>query len=166
MRLYWALTPAGRLATAAAPRGETLPREVDELVREGVGVVVSALEPIEVDHLGLDDERRLLEAAGVRFVHFPVPDFAVPADLATAHDLLEELAAELLAHNRVVVHCRGGIGRCSTLAASLLTRLGAEPEEAMDTISEARGVRVPETSAQRMWVHSQAAMAANPRSDP
>lgn len=165
MRLYWAVTPAGRLATAAAPSGSSLRRELNDLQSEGVGTVVSALEPGEVDRLGLGDERQLLEELGMRFVHFPIPDFGVPADLEAAHVLLDQLAAELTDQRAIVVHCRGGIGRCSILAASALTRLGTEPEAAMEAISAARGVHVPETRGQRMWVHSQVAMTTNPRTD-
>ncbi|HCK74572.1 MAG TPA: hypothetical protein DHW19_06365 [Acidimicrobiaceae bacterium] len=52
----------------------------------------------------------------------------------------------------MVVHCRGGIGRSSTIAAAILTQLGVAPEDAMSRITAARGITVPETSAQRMWV--------------
>ncbi|GEM_PF-6918348 len=64
---------------------------------------------------------------------------------------VESPAGELRRDRSVMVHCRGGIGRWSTLAAAALTRLGVEPEAAMDAISQARGMRVPETMGQRMW---------------
>ena len=41
MRLYWVDTPAGRLATAPAPSGSGLDREVGDLVRDEVSIAVS-----------------------------------------------------------------------------------------------------------------------------
>jgi protein-tyrosine phosphatase len=66
------------------------------------------------------------------------------------------LVEHLNAGQTAVVHCRGGIGRSSTIAAVALTQLGLEPNEAMDRIATARGLRVPETQAQRLWVHGYA----------
>ena len=54
MRLYWVDTPAGRLATAPAPSGSGLDREVGDLVRDEVAIVLSLLttEEITSKHLG------------------------------------------------------------------------------------------------------------------
>jgi protein-tyrosine phosphatase len=58
---------------------------------------------------------------------------------------------ELRQGRYVVVHCRGGVGRSSVVAAALLVGLGAEPRPAFATIGQARGRRVPETRSQRDW---------------
>ena len=155
MRLHWVAVPQGRLATAAAPRREQLDSEIRGLRREAVDVVVSALGVDEAARLGLEREGELVAAEGMRFVQLPMPDFGVPDDLHAAVAVLEDLAAELTSDRGMVIHCRAGIGRCSTLAASVLARLGTPPEAAMDAVSAARGIRVPETIGQRMWVHSQ-----------
>jgi protein-tyrosine phosphatase len=52
----------------------------------------------------------------------------------------------------VAIHCRGGIGRSSLMAAAVLVQLGAAPEQAWDTVSVARGMPVPETEEQRAWL--------------
>ncbi len=156
MRLYWVESPAGRLATAPAPRADVLESQTAAVAAAGVGLVVSALPVDESARLGLEDQQALLAEHGIRFARLEVPDFGVPPDVDAAAALIDELASELRQDRSVVVHCRGGIGRCSTLAAATLTRLGVEAEAAMDAISQARGMRVPETMGQRMWVHSQA----------
>ena len=39
MRLYWIETPCGRLATAPAPSGSSLDREIGDLLEAEVGIV-------------------------------------------------------------------------------------------------------------------------------
>ena len=52
----------------------------------------------------------------------------------------------------LVVHCRGGIGRSSMVVSAILTHLGVKSNDALRHIEKARGLRVPETTAQREWV--------------
>ena len=157
MRIYWSASPQGRLATSPAPSAAGLRRDVADMAAHGITTVVSTLPEDEANRLGLQEEAALLAEAGVEFLRFPIVDFGVPDDLEAADRFISELTHRLNHGASVLVHCRGGIGRCSTLAASVLCALGQEPEEAMSNVSEARGIRVPETQGQRMWVHSSAA---------
>ncbi len=60
-----------------------------------------------------------------------------------------------------VVHCRAGIGRTGIIAAGVLLHCGFEPQEAIEHISEQRGVAVPDTQEQIDWVaKSYAAMSS------
>lgn len=152
MRLYWVDTPAGRLATAPAPSGSGLDREVGDLVRDEVAIVLSLLTTEEIASMSLHQVGRTLEAAGITFRNLPIPDFGIPDTYDEADDTISELTDALREGRSVVVHCRGGIGRSSTIAAAILTQLGVAPEDAMSRITAARGITVPETSAQRMWV--------------
>jgi protein-tyrosine phosphatase len=52
----------------------------------------------------------------------------------------------------VAVHCWGGVGRSSLIAAAVLVGRGTDAEQAWARIAEARGVPVPETDEQRAWV--------------
>jgi predicted protein tyrosine phosphatase len=156
MRLYWIETPCGRLATAPAPSGSSLDREIGDLLEAEVGIVVSLLAS-EAASIGLADEAEVMNEAGISFRSIPTPDFGVLDDYRQAQAVISELVEHLNAGQTAVVHCRGGIGRSSTIAAVALTQLGLEPNEAMDRIAKARGLRVPETQAQRLWVHGYAA---------
>ena len=49
---------------------------------------------------------------------------------------------------------RAGVGRSSVIAACTLIGLGLQPEDALARIERARGMRVPDTDAQRRWVLS------------
>ena len=156
MRLYWIETPCGRLATAPAPSGSGLDREIGDLLEAEVGIVVSLLASEEAASIGLADEAEVMNEAGISFLSIPTPDFGVLDDYRQAQAVISELVEHLNAGQTAVVHCRGGIGRSSTIAAVALTQLGLEPNEAMDRIAKARGLRVPETQAQRLWVHGYA----------
>ncbi|HST65016.1 MAG TPA: hypothetical protein VLM05_07485 [Mycobacteriales bacterium] len=69
-----------------------------------------------------------------------------------AEAFLELVAGDLDQGKHVAVHCWGGIGRSSLIAAAVLVARGVDTEEAWNRIGAARGVRVPETDEQRAWV--------------
>ncbi|WP_055589591.1 phosphatase domain-containing putative toxin [Peterkaempfera griseoplana] len=141
----------GRLSTMARPRGgDWLEEEMAALRNYGVDIVVCALTAPELDELGLADEPRAAEAAGLRFVALPVPDRAVP-DRTAILPTLQGLAERLHDGAHIVTHCRAGIGRSSLLAAALLILNGVEPGTAWARIERARGLAVPDTVEQREW---------------
>jgi protein-tyrosine phosphatase len=63
---------------------------------------------------------------------------------------------QLVSGAAVAVHCRAGIGRSGLVAAGLLVAQGRSPAEAFTAVSNARGVRVPDTPDQEAWLHRQA----------
>jgi protein-tyrosine phosphatase len=108
--------------------------------------------PEEAEDSHLTDERAACEAAKTRFRSFPILDRDVPADESAVDQVLDELCRELEDGKNVVVHCRQGIGRAGMIAAALLIRSGLSYIEAAERVSKARGVEVPETEEQRLWL--------------
>ena len=160
MRLYWIDSPLGRLATAPAPSGSSLERDIRDLQQEKVATVVSLLTDDEATSIGLSGEPEAVRAAGMKFISLPIPDFGILDAFGDASETVSQVANDLEEGRTVVVHCRGGIGRSSTVAAAALTQVNVNPDDAMDRIADARGMKVPETPAQRMWVHGYAEWAA------
>lgn len=152
--LYWIPGPwRGRLAISARPRGgDWLEDEVQGWRSAGIEVVVSLLSKDEEEQLDLSDEHRLAGLQSIRFVSFPVTDRSVQASLETTVALLGDIRAELEAGRNVAVHCRQGIGRSALIAAGALAAAGLEPHAALETVSVARGLPVPETEEQRHWL--------------
>lgn len=140
----------GRLAISPRPRGgDWLRDELAGWKSAGIGLVVSALTPAEMEELELTEEPSLCEELGIGFANLPIEDRGVP-DVRTARPRFEEWRAELAGGRSLVVHCRQGIGRSSLVAASLLT-LEAQPD-AWDRVETARGRTVPDTDEQRDWI--------------
>ncbi len=79
-----------------------------------------------------------LEAAGIRVVRHPVPDMDVPRDGDAYRTTLDDMLGRIRRGERVVVACRGGLGRTGTAVACLLVDGGVEPDEA---IARVRAVR-------------------------
>lgn len=153
--LFWIPGPwRGRLAIVARPRGgDWIEDEAAGWRRAGLDTVVSLLENEEAAQLQLDKERGAAESQGIDFISFPIPDRGVPASLPAAVLLLRKIVTALEQGKRVAVHCRQGVGRSGLIAAAVLMSSGVTTAKAIDVISTARGVPVPETPAQLQWLH-------------
>ncbi len=92
-----------------------------------------------------------LEAAGIGVIRHPVPDGGVPADPAAFRATLDNVAGRLRVGERVVVACRGGLGRTGTAVACLLVDGGLAPERAIERVRAARRGTI-ETRVQEEFV--------------
>jgi protein-tyrosine phosphatase len=153
--LFWLSGPwRGRLALASRPRGgDWLDDEIQSWRRAGIDVVVSLLEDDEAIQLELLRESEVTEAENLRFVSFPIPDRGVPASRSDALAVLRGIVASLEDGKNVVVHCRQGVGRAGMVATGALVISGVGIEKAIETVSAARGLTVPETPDQLLWIH-------------
>jgi protein-tyrosine phosphatase len=147
--------PRTALAIVMRPAGDDwLEQEVRELRRGGVDTLVSMLEPWEAAELGLAREGPLAEQAGLQFLSYPIPDRHTPERTGEFRRFAEELARRLRAGERIGIHCRGSIGRCTLAAASALVHLGWSAKDALLAIAVARRFPVPDTDEQRAWILS------------
>ena len=144
-------TGPGRLWTATAPNADDLAADLQHARTQGADVVVSMLGTLEARLLRLAGEGEAAASAGLAFHRLPTTDFGTPEKTA-ARTVAEQLHAHLAAGEGVVVHCRGGVGRSSVLAALVLGLEGVPVDEAWQRIGSARGASVPETAAQRRFV--------------
>ena len=121
----------------------------------GATVVVTLMEGFELDQLGVGNLGNVAEAVELDWHHLPIPDMQVPDErfergwTYTGHVLRRKLAAG----ERVLLHCRGGLGRTGTIAARLAIELGAAPDAALRAVREARPGTV-ETRAQEAYVRA------------
>ncbi len=152
--LFWIPGPwRDRLAIGARPRGgDWLEGELRGLRRAGIDVLVALLESDEAAQLDLLGEPGAAEANGIRFVSFPIPDRGVPASMPATSSLMAGVASALDEGRNVAMHCRQGIGRSGLIAAAVLIGPGVGSEDAIKAVSSARGIAVPETNHQLLWV--------------
>lgn len=147
------LAGSGRLSIMPRPRGgDWLADEVAALQEAGVEVLVSLLTNWEIRELDLGAEAELCQERSIRYLSFPIQDFSVPASESEARAFLEGLKVLLLEGKHVAMHCRGGIGRSGLMAGCLLVLSGYPPQQALELVSAARGLDIPETDEQRAWV--------------
>lgn len=157
--LYWIEGPwLGKLAVGPRPRGgEWLKDDIAKWRRAGINSVLSLLTPEEERDLDLRGEAGEVRAQEADFTSFPIPDRQIPRSEAKLAEVLESVARDLSSGKNVLVHCRQGIGRSGLVAACLLVKKGMSPGAAVESVSAARGMAVPETEEQRDWIDHYAA---------
>jgi len=155
-RIFWiASDKVSGLAIMARPRsGEWLEDEIASYKREGIDVVISLLESHEIAELELQQEAKFCEAAGIKFLVFPIADRRVPLFIKETRKFIEDILAYAKQDKKVAIHCRAGIGRSSMMAAALLLHFGYDADSAFKLIGNSRGVNVPDTDEQRIWVQN------------
>lgn len=161
--LYWVDGPwPGKLALAAHARGgDWLLDEIADWHNSGVDMVLSLLSSDEEQTLGLDDEAETVRTQDMDFISLPIPDRQVPGSETESAAVLERVNARLAAGKNVLVHCRQGVGRTGLVAACLLAGKGLNPSAAVEIISAARGVPVPETREQMQWIDHYTAISTS-----
>lgn len=154
MDLHWVNGPwPARLALSARPRGgDWLDEEIAVWKRSGVNTVVSLLTTDEYRDLDLAEEQKAVTSQRLQFLSFPIADRQVPSSERRFREMIKDLNRRLSAGQNVLVHCRQGVGRTGLVAACLLIKNGMSPGAAVDAVSAARGVPVPETTEQRDWI--------------
>ena len=159
-KLHWVDGPwPGKLAVAARPRGgDWLEDEIASWHGAGIDTVLSLLTPEEEQSLDLTNEAIVVRTRGMNFMQLPIPDREVPGSETEVAAALEKLNDKLLSGKNVVVHCRQGVGRSGLVAACLLVTIGFDARTAVESITAARGVAVPETKEQRQWIDHYAAV--------
>lgn len=106
----------------------------------GARAVVTLLEPFEFELLTVTELPEKVRQYGIRWFHLPIVDVRIPDALFEEHweSAGEELRQILREGGRIVLHCRGGLGRTGLVAARLLVEFGMEPQDAIRRVRAAR----------------------------
>lgn len=118
-----------------------LAADMDVIRQWGAHAVVSFVEWDEFRWLLVKDFPVAVEAIGAAWHHLPIVDVQVPDETFEARWIYHGhvLRERLRRGEKVLVHCRGGLGRAGTISARLLVELGMDADEA---IAYVRRVRV------------------------
>ena len=97
----------------------------------------------------------MVAARGMAWLHLPIVDVDIPrapfvAAWVTAGPRLHGWLRE---GRRILLHCKGGLGRTGTIAATLLIEQGTAPAAAILAVRAARDGTI-ETPAQLAWVRA------------
>lgn len=119
----------------------------------GASALVTLMEARELERLRVPGIGPRTEALGMRWVHLPIRDVSIPDaafEAAWRHEGAA-LRSMLRAGERIVIHCRGGLGRTGLLAARLLVEFGERPRTALERVRAVRPGAV-ETREQEAYV--------------
>ena len=154
-------TGGGLLGLTLCPGKKDLPRSWNRDIKEdlqvikkwGATAVVSLIEDHEfamlhVESLGCDVGELAMD-----WIHLPILDVSIPDKrFETGWDYYgPKLHARLDAGERVLIHCRGGIGRTGLVAGLVLVERGLNPREAIERVRQARPGAI-ETMRQEKYV--------------
>ena len=119
----------------------------------GASSLVTLMETHELDRLAVADLGFQAVERGLAWYHLPIrdvstPDGAFETQWAAAG---AEVHGRLASGQRIVVHCRGGLGRTGMIAARLLIEFGAAPRDAIVEVRRARPGAI-ETVQQERYV--------------
>ncbi len=107
--------------------------DLKAIVAWKAAAIVCLVEPFELELLKVEDLPKQVKSAGLSWFHLPIRDVSVPDTLFECRWLTEgfELRQLLAGGRRIIIHCRGGLGRAGTIAAKLLVELGMDAEAAI-----------------------------------
>lgn len=156
--IFWINEPKignNKLGMMARPRGnDWLEDEIAGLKKKKVDCVVSLLEKSEVWELGLQNEALLCKKQGIEYLNFPIKDVSTPDNKNEFIRLAVGLANRIQQNQRLIIHCRMGIGRTSVLTAAIMIKFGYEAKNIFEIIGEYRKLNVPDTQDQKDWLLS------------
>lgn len=121
----------------------------------GASHLITLIEAWEAEELRIQQLPERASVYGLQWHWLPITDGAAPDErfLRPWKELGPRLCDELLAGRRLVVHCKGGLGRAGTVAALIL--LGTRTAQSADSaIARVRAVRpgAIETLAQEEFI--------------
>lgn len=129
--------------------------DLASIVAWGAQRLITLIEPWEFEELRISSLAECAREHGLIWHGLPITDGAVPDErlLEPWRSLGPQLAAELLSGSRIVVHCKGGLGRAGTVASMLLIETGCA-SDGIDAIARVRSVRpgAVETAEQEYFI--------------
>jgi len=137
----------------SGPRDRDLDMDLEAIRTWGAEALVCLVEDLELDFLHVPDLPEKTVAYGIQWFHLPITDLCAPDDdFEVAWEQAGgELRKILLDGGRIVIHCRGGLGRTGTVAARLLVEFGVEPGDAIQQVRKARDGAI-QTSSQEDYI--------------
>ncbi|ACB35058.1 dual specificity protein phosphatase [Leptothrix cholodnii SP-6] len=140
-RIGISLCPGKRASSLLGPRWERdLAADIDVIRRWRPDAVVTLIEDHEFIELNVIQLGAQVRASGIAWHHLPIVDVHPPDErFETGWQTSgPALVGCLNAGGRVLVHCRGGLGRAGTVAARMLVELDVPAPDAVARVRQAR----------------------------
>jgi len=132
----------------------------------GTDALISLIEDFEYDELGIEDMWSECYEVGIDQTKHEIPDQGVPSQMRSFRFLLSNAIEKLQKGKKVVVHCKGGLGRAGTVAACAVlaaTDATISADDAITLVRMARGSQAIENSVQETFIRKFAEMLRKER---
>jgi len=119
----------------------------------GASTLLTLMESEEMQLLGVETIGEVAKNASLHWYQLPIIDGSIPDnrfDTVWPH-IGKTILDELLSGEKIVVHCRGGLGRTGMIVSALLIETGYVPSNALAAVRSARPGTV-ETAKQESFV--------------
>lgn len=130
-----------------------LATDLEAVRRWGATAVVTAMESEEMMKLGVGEFGSAAGKLHLQWFHIPITDGAIPDErfVESWPHIAPTVLHELKTGRRILIHCRGGLGRTGLIACLLLVELGLSPQVSLQAVRRARPGTV-ETREQEQFV--------------
>ncbi len=136
-----------------------LAADVKQLKERGVSAIFCLLNKYELRTIGVDQTKyeRACKAAGIELNCFGIVEMGVPEG-AEVGEFRTQIVDVALAHMKkgenILIHCRGGIGRASTVAACILAHVwvGAGSRDLVRLLRRRRDKKAVESMKQEDFI--------------
>ncbi|MFQ3317037.1 MAG: protein-tyrosine phosphatase [Candidatus Poseidoniaceae archaeon] len=115
--------------------------DVESLVKSNISTIVSLITSKEMTELRVESLGEEIKQHGIEWIHLPLKDRTVPDDdwISSYLEILPRLIEKIRRGERVVFHCKGGLGRSGTAVAMLIHYRGHSMEHAVRWVRRIRG---------------------------
>jgi ADP-ribosyl-[dinitrogen reductase] hydrolase len=130
-----------------------LEEDLSVIRKWGASTVVTLIEMHEFELLKVGRLGELVEKLGMRWIHLPIRDVDVPDERFEKQWVVAgpEIHDRIDAGEKILIHCRGGLGRTGLVAGLILVERGCVPCDAIQQVRAARRGAI-ETAAQEQYV--------------
>jgi len=120
--------------------GDSMADDLMTIRNWGATSLVTLLDGSELHSLGVNALPRKAIAHHLLWFHLPLQNLSIPDEQFDIRWAWAgpRLCQSLREGQRIVIHCKEGIGRSGLVAARLMIELGTPPEQAINSIQKAR----------------------------
>ena len=120
----------------------------------GATAIVTLIENHEFEQMAVKELPQKAEFTSIAWYHLPIKDVCPPdRRFAGKWKIIgPKIRQTLQEGGKILIHCRGGLGRTGTVAAQILVEFGMAPQDAIKEVRKARHGTI-ETSQQEGYVY-------------
>jgi protein-tyrosine phosphatase len=124
-----------------------------KIIKEsGISLVITLMTFNEMRTFGIHNLGPEINKLGIEWIHLSIEDGGIPTSNADVRALIGLIKAKIYNNKKVLIHCRGGLGRTGTIAGCYLVSSGVSLDTAYQMLINTRGIKCPENEIQRKFI--------------